>query len=426
MHIASMRFNGALAATRATLRTVALDAYLGARSVLRQKRRSAFGICAVAFGLVALILGGGFIEWIFWAMREGTIQSGVGHIQIVRPKFFDDGLSDPFKFLLPENASDRTAIEAMAGVKVIAPRLSLSGLASFGETTVSFIAEGVDPAKEAAFARLLIAEGEPLAAEDSKGIIMGRGLALNLNVKVGDNVVLLVNTPSGGINAVDAKVRGLFSTVSKAYDDSAIRMPLSMAHGLLRISGVHKWVVVLDATERTDPTLAALKQRFAGQSLEFVSWQELADFYNKMVTLVSRQLAIVYLIIAVIIVLSISNTLTMSVIERTGEIGTAMALGQTRANVLRQFLTEGVMLGVIGAAFGGCAGLVLAYIVSKIGIPMPPPPGQSEGYTGEIRVTAGLVGSALTLALTTTLLASLYPAWKASRLLIVNALRHNR
>jgi putative ABC transport system permease protein len=426
MQIASMRFNGVPEAMRATLRTIVLDAYLGARSVLRQKRRSAFGICAVAFGVVALIVGGGFIEWIFWGIREGTIESGVGHIQVVRPKFFDAGLSDPFKFLLPENASERTAIEAMAGVKVVAPRLSLSGLVSFGEATVSFVAEGVDPAKEAAFVGLIIAEGEPLSAEDPKGVIMGRGLALNLHVKVGDGVVLLVNTPSGGINAVDAKVRGLFSTVSKAYDDSAIRIPLSMAHGLLRISGVHKWVVVLDETERTDMTLAALKQRFSGQRLEFVPWRELADFYNKTITLMSRQLAIVYLIIAVIIVLSISNTLTMSVIERTGEIGTAMALGQTRANVMRQFLTEGVMLGVIGAAFGGAAGLVLAYIVSKIGIPMPPPPGMARGYTGEIRVTAGLVGNALTLAFTTTLLASLYPAWKASRLLIVNALRHNR
>ncbi len=427
MQTASTPLERATEGARSILRTVATDAFLGARNVLRQKRRSAFGISAVAFGMIALILGGGFIEWIYWATREGTIQSGLGHIHVVRPKFFDEGLSDPFRFLLPVTSPERAAIEATPGVKVVMPRLSLSGLVSFGEATVSFIAEGVDPAKEAQLSEVsIIAEGEALSPGDLKGIIMGRGLALNLRAKVGDTIVLLVNTPSGGINATEAKVRGIFTTPSKAYDDSAVRIPLPMAHGLLRISGVHRWVVVLRDTQTTDATVADLKQRFSGARLEFVPWHELADFYKKMVTLLSRQMAIVYLIIAVIIVLSISNTLTMSVIERTGEIGTSMALGRNRGNVLRQILTEGVMLGVIGAVIGGTAGVALAFLISKAGIPMPPPPGMSQGFTGEILVPFSLIASALGLALATTLVASLYPAWKASRLLIVDSLRHNR
>src|SRR5687767_14957156 len=83
------------------LRAFLTDAVVSARSVLRQKRRSFAVAAAVTFGTVALILAGGFIEWLNWGMREGTIRSGLGHIQIVRSGFLEHGSSDPFAYLLP-------------------------------------------------------------------------------------------------------------------------------------------------------------------------------------------------------------------------------------------------------------------------------------------------------------------------------------
>lgn len=75
---------------------------------------------------------------------------------------------------------------------------------------------------------------------------------------------------------------------------------------------------------------------------------------------------------------------------------------------------------------GAILGVVGGFAISWVGIPMPPPPGMSESYRGEILVTVSLLVQALGLALVTTLAASAYPAWKASRLEIVDALRHNR
>ena len=132
------------------------------------------------------------------------------------------------------------------------------------------------------------------------------------------------------------------------------------------------------------------------------------------------------LIIAFIILLSISNTMTMSIIERTGEIGTSLALGVKRSIVMRLFLTEGIVLGCLGGALGLTVGLLLASLISSIGVPMPPPPGMARGYMGEIRVTWDIALESLILAIGTTLAASVYPAWKASRMRIVDALRHNR
>jgi putative ABC transport system permease protein len=116
----------------------------------------------------------------------------------------------------------------------------------------------------------------------------------------------------------------------------------------------------------------------------------------------------------------------MSVLERISEIGTSMALGVTRAAVRRQFITEGVIIGIAGGVVGVTFGLVIAMAVSAVGIPLPPPPGMARALVGEVRITAGLVGEALALAILTTAVASIYPAWKASRMEIVDALRHSR
>jgi putative ABC transport system permease protein len=117
--------------------------------------------------------------------------------------------------------------------------------------------------------------------------------------------------------------------------------------------------------------------------------------------------------------------LIMNVMERTGEVGTLLAIGLKRKKILQMFATEGFLLGLMGGLAGIAIGYALAELISSIGIPMPPPPGMEEGYTGEIRVTTGLLISAFLIASITTLLAGLYPAWKASRQQIVNALRHN-
>ncbi|KFB71294.1 MAG: Lipoprotein-releasing system transmembrane protein LolE [Candidatus Accumulibacter phosphatis] len=404
-----------------------VDAFLALRNVMRQKRRSLVAISAVCFGVVALMLAGGFIEWIFQAMREDTIHSHLGHAQIVRPGYLDSGMADPFAFLLPDAPDERKAIETLPHVRSVAPRLSFSGLISHGDSTISFVADGVDPERETLLSRtLLISKGEGLSSGDPQGIIVGEGLAANLGVTVGDRVVLLANTASGGINAVDARVRGLFSTVTKAYDDSALRLPLPVAQQLLRVAGAHRWLVLLDDTAYTERLVGELRQRLAQRKLEVVPWTQLADFYNKTVDLFSKQVGVMKFIIAVIIVLSISNTLMMSVMERTSEIGTAMALGYDQKAILRLFVSEAALLGFFGGVLGVVVGVILALVISAIGIPMPPPPGMARGFTGEIHLTGRLIFDALTLAFGTTLVASVYPARKASQLEIVNALRRSR
>ena len=417
-----------VAARRGVARNVVLnDLSLAARNIARQRRRSAFALAAIAFGVAALIVANGFIDWILFKHRETTITSQFGHIQVTRKGYFEEGTADPFGYRLPQRSVALDAIERLPTLRVLGRRLAFSGLISKGDETVSFVAEGVEPDKERILSSSLrISDGAVLSENDPNGIILGLGLAANLGVGVGDTVVLIANTARGGVNAVECRVRGLFATMSKAYDDVALRVPLATAQTLLKTSGAHVWVLMLDETEQARPMLSTLKERFPNEDLAFTEWVDLADFHVKAVSLFAKQVGVIRSIIAVIIVLSIFNTMMMNVMERTSEIGTSMAVGVTRRRILRMFLVEGAMLGAVGGILGVALGAALAWAISRIGIPMPPPPGQSWGFIAEIMVSTRLSVEAFLLAVGSTLLASVYPAWKASRMVIVDALRFYR
>lgn len=399
---------------------------LAGRNLRRQRRRALLALLIIGGGVVTFLLAGGFINWVLWSMREATIHSQLGHVQITRPGYLREGLGDPYNYLLP---ADMTAVTADAPpyLRTATPRLSFNGLLSKGDDTVSFLGEGIDPVREAPIAKwVLIQDGEDLTASEPDSVLLGAGLAKAVGARTGDMVVLLATTAEGGINAVELRVAGLFATSTKAYDDSALRVPIEVARRLMRVEGATSWVVLLDDTERTDEALVALRSRLPGDQFELVPWFDLADFYNKTVELFGRQVGIVRLLIALIVTLSISNTLAMAVMERTTEIGTIMALGVKRRQVLTQFILEGALLGVVGGVIGVSLGAILGTAISAIGIPMPPPPGMDVGFTGEIDVSVALSTEGFLLAFFTTLLASMFPAWKASRMNVVDALRHQR
>jgi putative ABC transport system permease protein len=191
------------------------------------------------------------------------------------------------------------------------------------------------------------------------------------------------------------------------------------------VEGSTSWVILADETDHTDTVRNTLSIAL-GPRFETVPWYSQADFYNKTVTLFSRQIGVVKWLIGLIVILSIANTLSMAVLERTTEIGTLMALGRRRSDILRLFILEGALLGCFGGVAGLSIGWLLAQVVSAIGIPMPPPPGMAHGYIGEVLITRELAFDAVFLACFTAFIASLLPAWNASRMAIVDALRHQR
>lgn len=396
------------------------------RNLLRQRRRALIAVFSVAFGIAALAVANGYIAWMFFDFREATIESQYAHIQVTRPRYHEDGRADPFRFLLPDDTA-AVSLAKLNHVRAWGARLAFSGLLSKGETTLSFIGEGFNPATDLTGDRALrIVAGRKLTADDRNKILLGKGLALQLGAQPGDAVVLLVDNPGSGLSAIDANIAGIFESVSKAYDDSALLVPIDAARKLLKVSGAHSWLVYLDKTENTAGVAEAMRRQFDPRQFEVRTWDQLAEFYARAVDLFRQQLDVVRFIVFAIILLGIGNTMMMSVMERTGEIGTMMALGVRRRAVLNQFLAEGALIGLLG----GISGLLLAWLASigvdALRIEMPPPPGLTRGYVARILLTPTIAAEAMGIAVVTTVLASLYPAWKASRMMIVDALRKNK
>ncbi len=397
------------------------------RNLRRNRNRTLVALLTVASGLIAYLLAGGFIEWIFENMRESTIRSQLGHVQIVKPEYFVKGIADPYSFLLPAKSTELESIKQLPEVVSVAQRLAFSGLSSHGDNTVSFIGEGIEPEPEAVVSdQIRIRSGKNLSSASEKAALLGEGLAKNLGVTPGDTIVLLVTAANGTPNAIELKVAGTFFTSAKEFDDSALRISIDLARKLMRVSSATSWVLLLDDTKKTGEIVKKLRLTLPATTFEVIPWTDLADFYNKTVVLFGKQINLMKSIIALIIILTISNTQTMSVLERTTEIGTIMAIGLRRSEVLRMFIIEGILIGIFGGIVGVVIGYGIAEILSYVGIPMPPPPGMDTGFTAQINVTFPLVIDALALAFVTTLIASIMPAWKASRMNVVDALRCNQ
>lgn len=405
--------------------SVVVPVMLALRNVHRQFRRSLTSLLSIGFGVAALLAASGFNEAMFFEFREATIRSQFGHLQISRPGFQDKGRSDPWAYVMPQDVP--IAASLLPGETKVAPRLLVNGLVSFGEVTLPFMSEGIDPAVDMVDDRSLrMEQGRRLTGGDEQQLVLGQGLAEQLEVAIGESVVLLANTPGGQLGAVEAEVVGVFSSFSKEFDDAALFLPISLARSLVQVDGAHAWLVFLKDTDTTDVVLGAIRAALPVAEFDVEPWHELAEFYVRASELFDQQLQLLKGIVVAIILLSIGNTMTMSVLERTGEIGTVMAFGVRRAAVLRGFLLEGALLGLLGALLGVIVAFTLGWVLALAQIEMPPPPSFARSYLAGFRFTPGMVLETVAIACVTTTLASLYPAFRASRMVIVDAIRHAR
>ena len=402
---------------------------LAIRNVFRNRRRTLITLAAMGFGAAAIIVFGGFVHSIYFGVRESTIRSQLGHIQLYRRGYSEKGNVAPYDYLVRDYAALRAELVKLEHVKAVTARLGFSGLVSTGDTTTSFVGTGVDPAGEAGLSALaVIVDGSELVTRDPRGLTLGVGLARAFGVKPGDDLTLLTTTRDGGINALAVKVRGVWESGEKAYDDRFLRVTLPEVQRLLDVDAgdVQSVVLLLDRTENTAAVRARIEAliRDRGLDLEIRTWEDLALRYHQVRELFGRIFGVLTIIVSIMVVFGITNTMTMAIFERTREIGTIRALGTRRRGVVSMFVLEGVSLGVLGGVAGVVLGIALAKAISAAGIQLPPPPGSTRGFTVQIFLVPEVLFQAFRLSLVTAALASIYPAWRAARVDVVEALRH--
>jgi putative ABC transport system permease protein len=410
--------------------------FLALRNILRNKRRTAITFLAIISGLIGIIVFGGYVENTYMGLREQMINTQLGHIQLYKKGYTEKGVTDPSKYLINDPDSVQRAITAFPYVKymrMVSDRLTFSGLVSTGEQTLSFKGIGVDPAKEQEMSYFeSITDGLQISPEvveeegEDVGVV-GSGLMKALGAKVGDYVTILTNTVDGVINAADFKVVGVAQTGTKEYDAVFVKFPIQFARKLLNTESAERIVVLLDKTEDVPAVANLLNNLFEEQGLdiEIKRWDELAEFYHKVVNIYDGIFDVIKVIIGIIVFFSIANTMSMTVFERVKEIGTLRAIGTTRWGITKLFLVEGFLVGLLGSALGIIAGIVTAYGINfSGGIEMAPPPGMTVGIIAEIMIVPDVILYALLLTIIVSVFSSVYPAVKASRLKIVDALQY--
>jgi putative ABC transport system permease protein len=309
------------------------------------------------------------------------------------------------------------------------PQLHVAGLVSNGRTSNIFIGKGVVPADyrtiTGAMARMRALKGEDLNQDAPYDVVMARDLAKQLDLAPKSDAVIMATTLEGQMNALDIHINGTYDTGSDATNDKYMLLSYAYAQSLYDTDRADRMIVLLDDWQYTQ----AARQRFeqalaaAGLHCDIKTWNELSLFFGKVKGMFDMIFMFIFLIVLIIVVMSTVNTMGMSVMERTREIGTLRVLGLKRRGISFLFAMEGAMLGLLGCAVGAVLNVVV-WAAIRVAGPSYIPPGVSSPVPLIVNL---LPGAMLGLTLFLTLLsmaAAILPARRAARMGMVDALGH--
>ena len=397
---------------------------LAARNVFRAKARSAITIGALFFGVMMTLLLSAFVMGAGESLVAEAIESRVGAIQVHKLGYFEKRDRQPLAFYVDQSAELEATLRAVPNVKSITPRISFNGLLTNGSRGAIAVMTAIDPATaHSALPKLdLYLEGTPLSPDDRNGAQIGLALNRALDLKPGVPLMVQAQGLGGRDNALDLEPRGVLAGQNPLEGKRAATVTLAFAQSLLGMDGkVTEYVVALHDLGKLDQTAAAI-QAALGKDYEVLTWEQLRPGLRDLRLVQRAILGAMSFIFLIIALFGVANTLLMTVLERTREIGTLLAVGMTRAMVARLFVLEALLQAVIGAFSGLCVALVLITLARNAGgvaVSM----GEGQGYfrmmptllpaVPFIAVGAACIGS---------MLAALSPALRAGRMRPVEAL----
>lgn len=397
-----------------------------ARNVLRNKRRALVTIIITAVGVAGILIAGGFALYTYDSLREMAARNN-GHIILAQHNYFTSQEETPLQFGLENYPQYRKALLGDERIHAVLPKLEFTGLISNDSKSTVFVGQGIEPGEfrvKGPFLKIL--EGHTLSSRQQTDIdpqvIIGEGLAKTMNIHPGDSLTLLSTTVEGSLNAVDVVVQGIFTIGVPEIDKRLLLMNIARVQELLQTSKVSTLSVYLYNTDDTGPVMQTLHQQFPDLALQ--SWRDTAFYYEAVRGLYNRIFGLLGVVILLMVLFAVTNTLSMTVIERTREIGALRAIGTQPGEVVRNFVLEALVMGSTGVVLGMLLAAGVSIFFYLTNFQMPPPPARSQGYPLVVYIH-------LPLYLITgagVLLLSILSAWlvarKAARKPIVEALAH--
>lgn len=391
-------------------------------NLTRNFRRTIAILLTVALGSGSLFIFHGFNFGIMNQYRENTVHSRYGHGQVNVKGYRDLVYEKPWEHWINEPTALSNQLKKIPGIKQIFPRVNFYGLLTNGQISVSGRGQGVDGVEESKFfTNLNIVEGTTLS-DQPDGILLGKGLAHSLDVKVGSRVTVLGNTVNGTMNGGDFTVIGIFHTGAKEFDDAVFRIPLAQAARLLDTDRIES--IALGLYQDQDWARVARELKKQRPDLEATPFAVLDQvYYQNSVDWLNSQFGVIQIIILTIVILGIFNTISTGIMERKQEIGNLRANGESKKEVFLLLGMEGLALGILGSL----SGLFIAWIVNltflRHGILMPPAPGLTRQYHVFIEFEPNMGLWAVLMSSCTAIIATGFASFRAVRLPIAESLR---
>ncbi len=399
---------------------------LALRNIIRHRLRSVLSVFMIAGAVLAIIIFRGFSDYSLTALKKIAAENQFGHMQIAKEKYWSPGKESRSERMF--SLADISEVKKKySDIESISGRLSFYGLVSNGDLSVGAKMIGVDILGEPQFATTMkMISGVFFTGPHVNEAIVGRLLAKQLSLKEGDNLTVLTNTIDGVMNAMDLTVTGIFSAGIDEIDAQFIYLPLSVTQTILDTELVDIAVVKLNEVSLTNKNFPLIKNdiKEKSSSLLVKTWRELAVLFRQVETYYGVQNSMVEGILLILMFLGILNTVSMTVVERTGEIGTLRSMGEKRSDIVKQFVLESFLLSVVGIIAGVIFSLLMISVIHGANI-MTEMPGASTPFQIKIHFLTSSVVYASMLSMTTALIATGVPAYRAARLDIVDALRKN-
>jgi ABC-type lipoprotein release transport system permease subunit len=399
------------------------------RNMWRNWRRTAIALVAIVLGLVLLIFMDGLIKGSDQAIFGNAVRVYGGNIQIHAPGYRERARRLPL-FPLADADAVVSAASALPEVASASRRIVTSGMVASRDGSHAVSITGIEPSREAPRSIVAenVAQGRFLADTDADAVLIGKGLADVLEVSAGDKVTVVGRSRHETMRQRTMTVIGVFDLGMTDAEKGMVFIPLSEAQTLYKLRDQATEVVVSLPQIGPEPqVISALETALPGYEVD--SWKTLRPELQQTIDTKFAFTSFFGMVVLLIACIGILNLLMMAVFERTREMGVLAALGMRARQILLLFLLEGTLIGVVGGVIGAILGMGAVSAMGRIGIDISYASGMGEitallGSRLYPQVTtADAIGRGITVALIAAL-ASLYPAWQASRRQPAEVLHH--
>jgi len=405
---------------------------IAVRNLARYRRRSLLTASLIAIGVIAVVVfeaaAGAFTGLMVGQMTDAML----GHLQIHRRGYVASMDNLPLTMMLTpaDVAVVEKTLRAQPEVESYSRRLKFGGMFSNYTETTAIRLNGVYPDEEIRTLPLLASRIIQGTAMLKKGeIVIPELLANGMGVKLGDTIVVIATNRDGSVNAAQLVVSGVLENVtSPSGRDGYVHIEDAMS--LLRMDSpeISEIAVRLNDFDRLDQVAGAIRGGLQGANTagqvgetEVHTWEGLSPFYNIAVLIDILALSATFGLIAIVLI-SVMNVMLMSVYERVKEIGTMAAMGTMPRTILSMFVIEGLSLGVLGILIGDALAAAAILIISAIGPTFNF--GRETGLVLSPQVDLAQMLLISVVVLLVAVVGTVQPAFKASRLEPVEALRH--